>query len=86
MVAVNAPEVYVAVVAPEISIQEVPFSDDCHLVIVPVDPLKVKTPLVFPAQIVVPPETEPPTLAASTATIAEEEAAVEHTPLFTTTW
>ena len=82
VVAVNAPDVKVTASAvPDMSVQSVPFSDDCHPVIVPVYDPKVKRPLVLPEQIVVPPVTVPPTAGASTVTVVKSEFAAEQTPL-----
>jgi len=59
-------------------------TDDCHLVIVPVCPAKVNTPLVLPEQIVVPPVTDPPTEVGLTVTVVATELAKLQTPLVTT--
>ena len=61
--------------------QSVPFSDECHLAIVPVCDPKVNSPLVLPEQIVVPPATVPPTAGGSTVTVVASEFAAEQTPL-----
>ena len=53
----------------------------CHLTTVPVFPDSVSRPLVLPEQMVVPPETVPPTEAGSTVTVAAAEFAGEQTPL-----
>jgi hypothetical protein len=51
-----------------------------QLVTEPVFPLKVKVPLDKPEQIVVPPETLPPTDAGLTVTIVSDEVAAVHEP------
>ena len=59
-------------------------TDDSHLVIVPVYPDKVNSPLVLPEQMVDPPVTEPPTEVGSTVTVVSAEIAKLQTPLVTT--
>jgi hypothetical protein len=59
-------------------------TDDSHPVMVPVWPLRVSVPLVEPGQIVVPPPTDPPTLAGLTVTVVAAEFAELHDPLLTT--
>ena len=56
----------------------------CHLVIVPVWPERVSRPLVLPEQMVVPPETVPPTEVGSTITAVKAEIAGLQIPLVTT--
>ena len=52
-----------------------------QLVTDPVFPLKVKVPLVAPEQIVVPPDTLPPTDAGVTVTVVVDDVADEQDPL-----
>lgn len=52
-----------------ISVQSVPLVENCHLVMLPVWPDKVRVPLVLPEQMVVPPDTEPATVDGSTVTV-----------------
>ena len=52
-----------------------------HLSIDPVLPLKVRSPLVEPEQIVVPPVTLPPTDPAPTVTVVADEFTGAHEPL-----
>ena len=81
---VNAPEVYVVPVC-AISDHDVNgLIEYCHLVTVPVCPERVSKSLVLPEQMVVPPETEPPTLAGSTVTVVAAELAELQAPLVTT--
>ena len=57
---------------------------DCHFVIVPVFPDKLKEALVEPKQMAEPPLTVPPTDAGVTVIVAEELFAAEQTPWVTT--
>jgi hypothetical protein len=59
-------------------------TDDCHFVIVPVCPDRVRVVLLVPVHTVVLPATEPPTDTGSTVTVASAELAEEHTPLVIT--
>ena len=69
-----------------ISVQEENgLTDDCHLTIVPVRVPRVKTPLVLPVQMVVPPVTEPGAVVGLTVIVPEEEVAEVQVPLLTTT-
>ena len=52
-----------------------------QLTTLPVLPLKVNVPLVDPEQIVVPPETLPPTEPGLTVTVVADEVAVAQVPL-----
>ena len=73
MVCVNAPEVYVVRVF-AISVHVLNGDTElCHFTTVPVCPESVSRPLVLPEQMVVPPDTDPPTLAGSTLTLALDE-------------
>ena len=56
----------------------------CHLTTVPVYPATVSNPLVFPAQMVEPPVTVPPTETGSTVTVAADDTAEEQVPLCST--
>ena len=58
--------------------------EDSQFWIVPVCPLKTKKVLFVPVQTVPEPDKVPPTLAASTVTVAIAELAISHTPLLTT--
>ena len=51
-----------------------------HLIIDPVLPLKVRSPLVEPEQIAVPPVTDPPTDPGTTVTVVADEFAAAHEP------
>ena len=55
----------------------------CHLIMVPVWPERVKSLLVLPEQIVVPPVTVPPTEIGSTVTVVSAEFSAPQTPLWT---
>ena len=55
----------------------------CHLTMVPVWPESVKSPLVLPKQIVVPPVTVPPTDIGSTITVVSGEFSAAQTPRWT---
>ena len=57
-----------------------------QLVTEPVFPLNVKVPLDKPEQIVVPPETLPPTDAGLTVTVVSDDVADEQEPLCTIAW
>jgi hypothetical protein len=73
VVCVNTPAVYVAEVF-AISIHVLKGETElCHLMIVPVYPDNVSKPLVFPEQMVVPPETLPPTDIGATMSVAAFE-------------
>ena len=67
VVVVSAPEVYVLlVIAISVLVVKLLTVDNCHLVTVPVCPLKVNSPLVFPVHFSEPPVTVPPTLGGAT--------------------
>ena len=75
----KTPEVYVVAVF-AISFQTVPLIDDCHLVTEPWCPDRVRTPLVLPAQMEVPPVTDPATVGGSTVMVAAPEIASTQSP------
>jgi hypothetical protein len=80
----NAPLVYVVAVL-LIAVQDVNGDiEDSQPVIVPVCPLSVSVPLVFPGQTVEPPVTDPPTVAGLTVTVVAAEFAGVQAPLCTT--
>ena len=82
VVATRLPEMYVEVVAPEISVHELNGSDElCHFTTAPVLPESVSKPLGLSKQTVVPPVTVPATVAGSTVTFTEPEVAGLQTPL-----
>ncbi len=45
----------------------------CHFITVPIFPVKVSNPLVFPVQIAVPPVTVPATVVGATVTVVDAE-------------
>lgn len=61
-----------------------PSTEDSHLITEPVSPERLREPEFEPEHTVVFAETVPPTLAASTVTVAAEEKAVAQVPLLTT--
>ena len=53
----------------------------CHFSMFPTNPLKVSNPEGFPEQMVLPPLTEPPTVAGSTVTVVDVELSRAQAPL-----
>ena len=82
---VKAPDVKVAVLALPKSVQVLNGETELsHLTTAPIFPANVKTPLVLPLQIVVPPVTVPPTEVGSTVTVTTAELATKQFPFWTT--
>ena len=65
-----------------ISVQEAPpFVENCHLVMLPVNPLNVIVPALAPLQTVAAPDVVPPAETGLTVMVAEADATGAHTPL-----
>jgi hypothetical protein len=84
VVCVSAAEVYVVPVLDRSFHVVNGETELCHLITVPVCPVKVKSPLVLPEHTLPEPVTVPPTEAGLIDTVVEAEVATEQAPLWTT--